>query len=65
MHNDHRPTSTTPSMAGGFFIAMLTIAGTVIGGLQGQPTIGLLAGLAIGIVIALALWLFDRAKGRS
>lgn len=49
-------------MAGGFFIAILTIVGAVIGGLKGQPTIGLLSGFAAGLVIAIALWVYDRAK---
>lgn len=62
MQNDQRPTSSTAPMAGGFFIAILTIVGAVIGGLKGQPTIGLLSGFAAGLVIAIALWVYDRAK---
>jgi hypothetical protein len=43
-------------------IALLIIAGAVIGGLFGQATIGLLAGLALGIVIAVLLWRGGRRK---
>jgi hypothetical protein len=48
--------------AGGFIIAVAIMAGTIIGGLNGQPSIGLLAGLGLGVVAALAVWLRDRAK---
>jgi hypothetical protein len=48
--------------AGGFIIAVAILAGTIIGGLMNQPSIGLLAGLAIGVAVALALWLADRRK---
>jgi predicted outer membrane lipoprotein len=48
--------------AGGFLIAIAIMAGTIIGGLMGQPSIGLLAGAAIGVIGAIALWLVDRKK---
>ncbi len=46
--------------AGGFFIALGTVAGAVIGALMGQPSIGFLAGLALGSILALAIWLKER-----
>jgi uncharacterized membrane protein (UPF0136 family) len=48
--------------AGGFLLALAILVGTVVGGLKGQPTIGLLAGLAIGSAAAVALWLIDRSQ---
>ena len=48
--------------AGGFIIAVAILAGTIIGGLMGQPSIGLLAGLGLGVVVAVAVWLRDRAR---
>ncbi|TXC68228.1 hypothetical protein FSZ31_11100 [Sphingorhabdus soli] len=55
------PRRTTPSpMAGGIFIAVLPIVGAWIGGEKGQPVIGLLAGLAAGIIAALVVWAVDR-----
>lgn len=48
--------------AGGFLIAVAVMAGTIVGGLLGQPSIGLLAGLALGSAAAVALWLVDRRK---
>lgn len=48
--------------AGGFLIALAILVGTVAGGLKGQPTIGLLAGFALGAAGAIALWLIDRRR---
>lgn len=44
------------SLAGGAPLAFLIMAGVVIGGLMGQPSIGLLVGTAIGIIVALLIW---------
>jgi hypothetical protein len=43
---------------GGIFIAIGLIGGTIIGVVYGQPSLGLVAGLGAGIVVAglLALW---------
>lgn len=48
--------------AGGFIIAVAILAGTIVGGLKGQPSIGLLAGLGLGVAVAVAVWLRDRAR---
>lgn len=50
------------SIAGGIFIAIALVAGAVIGGIKGQPTIGVLAGAAAGIGIAVLLWMLDRIR---
>jgi hypothetical protein len=47
-------------MAGGVFIAVVPIVGAWIGGVKGQPVIGLLAGLAAGIIAAVVVWSVDR-----
>ncbi|WP_164117665.1 hypothetical protein [Sphingorhabdus sp. Alg239-R122] len=54
-----KPVRRTP-LAGGFFIALASIAGVFIGGFQGEPVIGLLAGFALGLAIAALVWLLDR-----
>ncbi len=54
-----KPERRTP-VAGGFFIAVASIAGVFIGGFQGQPVIGLLAGFVVGLVIAVLIWMLDR-----
>lgn len=51
----------TPTGAGAI-IALLILAGTIGGGLLGQPSIGLLAGTGAGIVIALLIWLKERGR---
>lgn len=47
---------------GGAIIALLILAGTISGGLLGQPSIRLLCGTAAGVLIALLMWLVDRRK---
>lgn len=44
----------------GAIIAFLTLGGAIGGGLLGQPTIGLLAGLGLGVIIAVVLWMRER-----
>ena len=52
----HRmPQSRSPA-AGGFFIAIGVMAGAAVGFLRDQVTAGLLAGLALGVIVALAMW---------
>ncbi|WP_321325922.1 hypothetical protein [uncultured Parasphingorhabdus sp.] len=41
---------------GGIFIAIGAIAGAVVGGFMGQPSAGLLTGLALGVLAALLIW---------
>lgn len=43
-------------MGGGAPLALLLLAGVIIGGLLGQPTIGLLVGLFLGIAAAVLIW---------
>jgi hypothetical protein len=53
------PSPREPRAAGGL-MALSILGGVVIGSLLGQPTIGLLAGAAIGVGLLLAFWLIDR-----
>ncbi|MCI4589938.1 hypothetical protein MOK15_07515 [Sphingobium sp. BYY-5] len=52
----HNPTGA------GAIIALLILAGAIGGGMLGQPSIGLLAGGGLGILIALLLYLRERGK---
>ncbi len=53
----------TPSPhAGGALIAGAVILGAIVGVVLGQPTIGTLAGTALGIAGALLVWLRDRGR---
>ena len=57
------PETSSPPRAGGAIIAFAVIAGAVIGTAEGQPTIGLLGGFGIGVLVAVILWLRDRGRG--
>lgn len=46
--------------AGGLPIALGTMAGAIGGALAGQATIGVLAGFAVGTVVAIVIWRRDR-----
>lgn len=66
MQHQHSPKdSGSTSMAGGFFIALFTVVGVITGGIMGQPSLGLLIGLGIGVLAALGVWLRDRAKEKA
>jgi hypothetical protein len=51
---------TPPRRAAGAIIALTVIGGAVIGVIEGQPSIGLLAGLGVGVAVALLMWWRDR-----
>jgi hypothetical protein len=46
--------------AGGSLLAIAILLGTVIGAILGQPSIGFLAGSAIGVMLLGLIWLGDR-----
>jgi uncharacterized membrane protein len=55
--------SDTPApRASGFFIAAAVVIGAVVGARMGQPSIGVLAGAGVGILLAVVLWLVDRRR---
>lgn len=49
-----------PRFGGGILIALSTLIGAVAGVALGQPSIGMLAGIAAGAALALLLWVRDR-----
>jgi uncharacterized membrane protein len=58
--NTPQPKSNT--MAGGFFIAAGMLGGAIAGVIFNQPSIGMVAGLASGIIIATIIWAMDRKR---
>jgi hypothetical protein len=46
--------------SGGCLLALSVIGGTFVGTILRQPSIGFLAGAALGLVLALAVFLVDR-----
>ncbi len=57
---DSKSRSRPPQRGGGVFIAGGLVLGAVGGILAGQPSIGLAAGLGLGILSAIVLALADR-----
>ena len=57
-----RRMATRKPMAGGFFLMAAILCGAVWGISIGNPVKGLLIGTAIGIGIAVAVWLIDRSR---
>lgn len=49
-------------MAGGFVLAMCAMAGAIGGAFLHQSSLGLLIGLGVGGLIALAIWLRERKR---
>lgn len=56
------PPGPSSPAAGGAILALTIMAGSIIGLVTHQPTIGFLIGLAIGVAAASALWLRDRRR---
>ncbi|NJM50451.1 MAG: hypothetical protein HC843_05815 [Sphingomonadales bacterium] len=48
--------------AGGIFIAAGLLGGAIIGIAMGQPSIGMVVGLAAGTLAALLVWFWDTAR---
>jgi hypothetical protein len=49
--------------AGGIFLFLGPVIGAVYGVEAGQPIIWMLVGFALGAMLVLAVWLYDRRKG--
>lgn len=56
----HQSQNADNRSAGGFFIAIGTVLGAIVGAVMGQPSIGFLTGLGLGSSIALLIWLRER-----
>ena len=54
--------NSPPRLAGGIFIALGLLIGAIIGVAMDQPSAGAVIGMAIGIVIAVAIWIMDRKR---
>jgi hypothetical protein len=46
--------------SGGCLLAFALLAGTFVGMVLGQPSIGFLAGSALGLILVIAVFLLDR-----
>lgn len=50
-------------LAGGVFVALGLVIGVVAGTFYGQPSLGMVAGAGIGLLLLLLVWLLDRRAG--
>lgn len=57
-----KPTPSPNSMAGGIVIAVAAMLGAFGGAFFGESSRGLIAGIGVGALIALAIWLLDRRR---
>jgi hypothetical protein len=48
--------------AGGALLAISVVAGALGGAIGGQASVGVLAGLAVGLVLLLGIWWSDRRR---
>jgi hypothetical protein len=62
IQTDPTPFSPPPTRGGGCLIAAGLVIGPIVGLLFGQTSLGLFAGLAIGIVAAIVLTVLDRRR---
>ena len=49
-------------LAGGCLMCIALLAGAIFGVWQGQPSIGVLGGFGVGLVLLILIWLWDRKK---
>jgi hypothetical protein len=57
------PTDSRSSpMAGGFLLALSLVIGVVAGAIAGEASRGFVIGLAVGLVLLIAVWLIDRRR---
>ena len=58
--NKSAPTRRSRGMAGGSLLALSMVIGAVAGTIYGQPSLGFLAGVGVGALFLLLVWLLDR-----
>lgn len=56
------PSSSRTPLAGGFLLAVSVLVGAIYGAGQGQASLGLVVGAGVGVVLLIAVWLFDRMR---
>ena len=56
------PSPSRATLSGGFLLAVCLIVGACVGAWKGQPSLGFVGGLGVGLVLVLAVWLVDRSR---
>lgn len=62
---DNSNSNDRPRMAGGIFIFLSLLIGTIVGLALGEPSLGMIAGFGIGTALAILIWLLDRQSGKK
>ena len=60
MADNGSPNLRPPHRGGGVFVAFGLVGGAIVGILAGEPSLGLLSGLGLGVLAAIILVLRDR-----
>jgi len=55
---------TPTTRAGGLFLMLAIVAGSIWGVVTGQAMLGVLSGTGAGIAIAVLVWLVDRSRNK-
>lgn len=50
------------SLSGGFLIAVSVMVGVIFGAWKGEPSLGFVIGFAVGVVLAVMVWQFDKMR---
>jgi hypothetical protein len=56
------PSPDKTPVSGGIFIAFGLLGGTVVGFMNNQISAGMIGGFGVGILVAVAIYLFDRRR---
>ena len=59
--NDSKPMAR-PRLSGGIFLFLGLLIGSIAGIALNEPSIGMISGFGVGIIIAIVVWLFDRKR---
>lgn len=59
---DGAPNKSKTPLAGGALLAIAILGGAVAGVVMRQPSIGLVAGFGVGVVLLGLIWLVDRLR---
>jgi hypothetical protein len=55
--------NSRPRLAGGIFVALGLLVGAIVGIAINQPSLGMVTGFGVGVVIALVIWFIDSKRG--
>ena len=50
------------TLSGGFLLAASVMIGTIFGAWKGQPSMGFVGGFAVGLALAVGVWLYDKNR---